>query len=217
MSDQNMNAAAAYVAVPESGGGAGVLVLHAWWGLTPVFKDLCDRLARAGFVAVAPDLYGGATANTIEAAERLIDGMDGAAAKARILAAVDFLHENAAVQGDRVGVIGFSMGGAWAITLSALRPDAIAAVVVFYSSGEADFSLARAAFLGHYAPDDPWEPSEGVAALEAALRAAGRDVTFYTYPGMAHWFFEHNRPEYDAQAAELAWERTLAFLRRHLA
>ena len=110
------------------------------------------------------------------------------------------------------------MGAAWAIELATgERPDDFAAVVLFYGAGEGDFAPSRAAFLGHFAPGDEWEPDEGVAALEAAIRAAGKEVTFHRYPGAGHWFFEADRPDaYDPAAAELAWERTVAHLRRHL-
>jgi carboxymethylenebutenolidase len=89
-------------------------------------------------------------------------------------------------------------------------------VVVFYSTGAADFSAARAAYLGHFAENDEWEPEEDVRQLEAGIRAAGRDIAFYTYPGTQHWFFEPNRPEYNPQAAALAWQRTVDFLHAYL-
>jgi carboxymethylenebutenolidase len=209
--------APAYVAVPEQGAGPGVVVLHAWWGLNDVFKRLCDRLAAAGFVAVAPDLYGGKTATTIEEAEQLLQGLDSDEAQTNVTAAVAYLRQHPAVRGGDLGAIGFSMGGAWALRLSTLRPAEIAAVVVFYSSGMADFAAARAAYLGHYAENDEWEPVEDVRQVEQALRTAGRAVTFHTYPGTGHWFFEENRPEYNGEAAHLAWERTVTFLREQLA
>ena len=81
---------------------------------------------------------------------------------------------------------------------------------------DGDYRTARAAYLGHFAAHDDFEPLEAVRALEAKIRAAGREVTFHVYPGARHWFFEPNRPEYDPAAAELAWERTLAFLYDHL-
>ncbi len=108
------------------------------------------------------------------------------------------------------------MGGAWALFASTYYPDDIAAVVIFYGSGSADFAQARAAYLGHYAENDEWEPTEDVQFLENALRSAGHDVEFHTYPGTTHWFFENNRPEYNAEAAQLAWQRTVAFLRDHV-
>lgn|SRR5690348_12453219 len=209
-----------YIAIPATGAGPGVLVLHAWWGLTDVFRRACDRLAEAGFVALAPDLYGGATATTIEEAERRVEQLDDAAARATILDALYQLRAHPGVRGAAVGVVGFSLGASYAYWLSAERPDAIAAVVVYYGTGDpdADYTRARAVYQGHYAADDPFEPEQGVRQFEAALRAAGRKVTFHTYPGTGHWFAEDNRPDaYNADAAALAWQRTLDFLRAHLA
>ena len=196
-----------------TGGGPGVLVLHAWWGLNDFFKELCDRLAEAGFVAFAPDLYGGALATTIEEAQALLNGSDNAAMNQRADAAIDALRADPAVRGATLGAIGFSMGGAWALDFASARPADLSACVLFYGGGEADFSAARAAYLGHFAADDPWEPEESVLALETAIRAAGREVTFHHYSGAGHWFFEANQPAYQPQAAALAWDRTLAFLR----
>jgi carboxymethylenebutenolidase len=206
----------AYVAVPPSGAGRGLLVLHAWWGLNPFFKNLCDRLASAGFVALAPDLNAGQVATTIEDAERIMAGRDVAKTKAIALGAIDVLRSQPGVQPGGLGVLGFSMGAAWASNLSALRPDDLAAVVLFYGIDTADFASARAAYQGHYAPNDEWEPDEGVQQMKQALEAAGREVDFYSYPGTRHWFFENDRPEFDHAAAQLAWERTLAFFRHHL-
>ena len=210
----------AYLATPESGTGPGVLVLHAWWGLTEVFTDACDRLAAAGFVALAPDLYAnGATTDSIAEAEQLISGHDSAPGetKAALQAAVDYLLDSAAVTGKMIGAIGFSMGAYWALQLSQTRPDAVSAVVSFYGTDDGDYVTAQAAYLVHFAEQDDYEPLEAVQSLEARIRAAGRDVTVYTYPGTNHWFVEPNRPDvYNAGAAELAWERTLAFLKAQL-
>ncbi len=106
---------------------------------------------------------------------------------------------------------------AYALDMSVTLAEEIAAVVTFYASYPGlDYSRASAAYLCHFAEDDPFEPAESVAEMEQALQAAGRPVTCYTYPGTKHWFFEENRPEYDAQAARLAWERTIAFLHERL-
>jgi carboxymethylenebutenolidase len=210
----------AYLAVPERGSGAGVLVLHAWWGLTPVFTGVCDRLAAAGFVALAPSLYpDGATAETIAEAEALRDAHDEAAAVPGIIqAATEQLLGLPAATGASIGVIGFSLGAYWALNLSQVRPDDVSAAVVVYGTDDGDYGSARAAYLGHFAEHDDYEPLEAVRALEARIRAAGRDVTFHVYPGTGHWFVEPNRPDvYDAAAAELVWERTLAFLKARLA
>ena len=206
-----------YTAVPVSGSGPGVLVLHAWWGLTPFFTGLCDRLAEAGFVVLAPDLFDGRTASTVPEAEALMKEHDSERIQTLALAAVDKLRAHPAVRGSTLGVVGFSFGAAWGILLSTLRPEDIAAVVVFYGAYPVDFAGARAAYLGHFAETDEWEPMEGVREMEAAMVAAGRDVTLHTYPEAGHWFFESNRPEsYLPSAAQLAWERTVEFLRRYL-
>lgn len=203
---------AAYLAQPEPGAGPGVVVLHAWWGLTPVFTEVCDRLARAGFVALAPDLYNGQTTAAVEQAEQLVQAMDGQTTYATANAAMDYLLALPTVQGEQIGIVGFSMGAAWALMMEG----PIAAIVVFYGTTDPQYIGAQAAFQGHFADDDAFEPAESVRALEESLRAAGRDVAFYTYPATHHWFCEPNRPEYNAQAADLAWGRTLAFLRAHL-
>ena len=208
--------AAGYLAVPTSGEGPGVLVLHAWWGLTPFFKGVCDRLAGEGFVALAPDLYGGTTAGTVEEAQTLMEASDSGRMHDIALGAVEYLRAHPAVTGDGLGAVGFSMGGAWALLLASERPEEIAAAAVYYGSGDADFSAARASYIGHFAMDDPWEPLEGVGRLEADMHAAGRDVVFHTYAGARHWFFEEDRPEHDPAAARLSWERTVAFLRERL-
>jgi carboxymethylenebutenolidase len=210
----------AYLAVPQGGSGPGVLVLHAWWGLTPDVSDACDRLAAAGFVPLAPSLYpDGATADTILEAEALRDVHDAAATEVEgtVQAAAERLRGLPAVTGDRIGTIGFSLGAWWALQLSQWRPEEVAAVATVYGTDDGDYTSARAAYLGHFAEHDEYEPLEGVRALEERIRAAGREATFHVYPGTGHWFVEPSRPDaYDAAAAELVWERTLAFFKLHL-
>lgn len=211
----------AYLAMPEAGAGPGVLVLHAWWGLTSVFTDMCDRLAAAGYVALAPSLYAdGATTASIAEAEALVSAHVRARdeAEAAVQAAVELLRGLPAVTGTQIAVIGFSMGANWALQLSQVCPDDIGAVVTVYGADDGDYSTARAAYLGHFAEQDDFESLEAVRALEAKIRAAGHEVTFHVYPDTGHWFVEPNRPDaYNAAAAELVWERTLAFLKTHLA
>jgi carboxymethylenebutenolidase len=207
----------AYLAVPEGDKGPGILVLHAWWGLNPFFKDFCDRLAGEGFVALAPDLYDGRIAATIDEAEQLVSRLNFDETKARVMAAVDYLYSHPAVNGKGIGAVGFSLGGSWALLVSSLRPEILRAAVIFYGSGEEEFDRAQAAFQGHFAEVDEWEPLEGIRMMEADMRAAGREVTIYTYPNAGHWFFEANRPDaYNPDAARLAWERAIDFLHKHL-
>ena len=213
-----------YLALPKGGEGPGVLVLHAWWGLNDFFKGFCDRLAQAGYVALAPDVYHGNIATTIEEAQRLRQSAERdeeqARARADLDAAVTYLRQHPATRGQGIGCVGFSMGGWSAYELSRARPSDVAAVVAFYGIGDpaADYSAARAVYLGQYAEHDEWEEDEYVDLLEKKLLADGRERTFYRYSGVGHWFMEENRPDdYNAEAARVAWERTLEFLRRHLA
>ena len=200
-----------YLAAPRSGRGRGVLVLHAWWGLSEAIKDVCNRLADEGFVAYAPDMYHGKLEATIEEAEALSSQLSVESAKADIAEAVNYLL---ARTGPRLGVVGFSLGAYFALQLSCDDPQHAEAVVLFYGSGDGDFSRSKAAYLGHFAETDPYEPAENVDWLENALRSAGRPVTFHHYEGTGHWFCEPDRPDaYNEPAARLAWERTVAFLK----
>jgi carboxymethylenebutenolidase len=138
---------AGYLAVPEEEEGPGVLVLHAWWGLTPFFTDLCERLARAGFVAFAPDLSQGRTADTVEAAQKLKEKRDLPTMRLTLLEAVHYLRDHPDVRPGGLGVIGCCSGASAALSLAKVTPEDIAAVTVFYGSEETDFTKTRAAFL----------------------------------------------------------------------
>ena len=204
-----------YLALPPDGTGPGVLVLHAWWGLNDTMKKFCDRLAEAGFVVFAPDLYHGQIANTIPDAEALGSALDAnyLQAKAEIAEAARFLDARSGQPGSGLAVIGFSLGAYYALDLATADPERIRAVVVFYGTGVEDHSNSRAAYLGHFAGNDPYEPPANVDHLEESLKRAGRPVTIYRYPEMGHWFFEPDRADaFDSEAASLAWDRTLAFL-----
>jgi carboxymethylenebutenolidase len=202
-----------YLALPTTGSGSPVLVLHAWWGLNDTIKALCNRLADAGFVAFAPDLYHGKVATTIPDAETLGQALDHSQAMTDTWEAARFLAEQTGRQS--VAVIGFSLGSAYALGLSAHAPNLVHSVVTFYGAGEGDFTNAQAAYLGHFAENDEYEEQVYIDGLEESLRNAGRPVMFHVYPGTGHWFFEPDRTDaYNEEAANLAWERTLAFLRR---
>lgn len=206
-----------FLAVPASGNGGGVLVLHPWWGLNDTIRTVCTQLAERGFIAFAPDLYHGQIAATIADAETLSSSLDSGQAKADIAEAVTFLSEQATLTNCGLAVIGFSLGAYFALNLSVTDPERIRSVVVFYGTGPGDYSQAKAAYLGHFAETDEYEPLSEVNGLEDALRGAGRPVTFYHYPGTGHWFFEPDRLDaFNQAAATLAWERTLAFLRDSL-
>jgi carboxymethylenebutenolidase len=207
-----------YLIIPHNSKGSPVLVLHAWWGLNDTIKVFCTRLADAGFVAFAPDLYHGKVADTIADAEILGNALDANEAKADIADAIMFLNELAGQDGQAavgLSVIGFSLGAYYALELATTNPEQIHSVVLFYGTGGDDHSNSRAAYLGHFAGEDEYEPQSNVDNLEESLRLADRPVNFYRYPGTGHWFFEPDRLQaFNQAAASLAWNRTLAFLRR---
>jgi carboxymethylenebutenolidase len=203
-----------YLALPASGRGPGLLVLHAWWGLNGFFRGLCDRLAGEGFVAYAPDLYRGRVAITVEDAGRLRAKMNRKHVEVDLATAVRYLRGSEAVSHPALGVIGFSLGAYLALGLSVAQAEDVGAVVVFYGTRGGDYTQAQAAYLGHFAETDEWVAASGVKGLAKSLRAAHRPATFYTYAGTGHWFFEADRPDaYRPEAAELASQRTVEFLR----
>jgi carboxymethylenebutenolidase len=208
----------AYLAVPPSGQGTGIVVLHAWWGLTDFFRQVCDRLAEEGYVALAPDLYHGRTADTIEDAKRLRGNLDRKTATKELRGAIDHLLTHQAVNSSEVGAIGFSLGCSFALEAARSRPKAVKAVALFYGTGGGKFDKTQATYLGHFAEHDQWGADrKRVQKLEERLRAAQREFTAHSYAGTEHWFFEEDRPQaYDEGAARLAWERTIDFLRTQL-
>lgn len=215
--DGRRHAGTAYVVAPDSGQGPGVLVLHAWWGLTPFFKGVADRLADAGFVALAPDLFAGETASTPDEAEALQAGSSANETAALVLSAASALQKLPATTGDGIGVVGFSSGGSWALWGATRLPELVRAVTTFYGTTDLDPEPARAAVQAHFAELDELVSDDEKVTFEADLRLLGRDVEVHHYAGTGHWFFEaDHEAAHDPAAAQQAWERTLAFLHRHL-
>jgi carboxymethylenebutenolidase len=212
----NGKSVTADLALPASGKGPGVLVLHAWWGLNPFFKNLCAQLAEQGFVVLAPDLNNGEVVHQVAEAEELMERRDYQFMEEIVQAAKDFLLSHPACANQKLGIVGFSMGAAWALSVAASAPEQVAAVVLFYGSNRVDISKIQSKILGHFSDVDAWEPFDEIQAMEKEMLAAGVDVTFHSYPGRAHWFMEDDRPEYDPESAKLAWDRTVAFLKNNL-
>lgn len=211
---------AGFTAVPvDAAVRATVAVLHPWWGLTESVADRCRDLAREGYLAVAPDLYRGEVADTPEQAERLRRSRRGTPVWRHIVAVLQLARAEHAPD-SRIGVVGYSMGGHWALWLSSqARPEVpqISATVIYYATRACDFRASVAGFQVHLAETDPFVSAASIIAQERALRRAGRPYEFHRYPGTGHWFAERDRPDaFQPGAAALAWDRTMAFLGRYL-
>jgi carboxymethylenebutenolidase len=212
-----------YLAVPADGTtGPAVVVIQEWWGLTDHMADVVDRLAAEGFVALAPDLYGGRTTHDAGEAAQMMSSLPVEQAAKDLGGAVDFLLGHERVSGGKVGAVGFCMGGGFVLQLGAEAGEKVAAVVSFYGvfpHGEPDFSTLRAEVLGHFGERDDFAPPEKALALEQQIREqSGVEVNFHYYDA-GHAFYNDANPlgTHDPQAARLAWTRTLEFLRSRLA
>ena len=220
----NGTPASGYLATPTSGTGPGVLVLQEWWGLVPQLKGVCDRLAEAGFVALAPDLYHGAIAEHTEMdkANELMQSLPPDRAARDMSGAIDYLLGHQAVQGNAVGVIGFCMGGMLTLLIAAMQDGKVAVATPFYGAplGDMapDWSGLTASVQGHFAENDNFFPIEPVQALEAQLKGMGKDVEFIVHPGTGHAFANEENPlgTHDHNAAKDAWESAIAFLKSKL-
>lgn len=203
-----------------AGSGPGVLVIQEWWGLVPHIKDVVDRVAAAGFTALAPDLYHGQSSTEPDGAGKLMMALNLDTAGKDLSGAVDLLIERSG--SGKVGVVGFCMGGGLALVVACQRPDAIAAAAPYYGaipweSVQPDWSALTATVVGEYAENDGWASPEAARALEAQLRDLGKDATMHVHPGCDHAFFNDTRPEvYDAAASTVAFERTVELFRSAL-
>ncbi len=210
---------AAYVARPATGRGPGVLVLQEWWGLVDHIRDVCDRLAREGFVALAPDLYRGEATGDPDAASRLMMDLQIPRATRDLVAGIDALLRLDGVEGARVGTIGFCMGGQLALSAAA-HDERVGAVVDCYGihpNVEVEAAAIRAPVFGVFGENDEFVPPDAARALESKLREAGVDARFRIYVGVQHAFLNDSRPEvHDAATAAEAWGEILAFLRAEL-
>ena len=212
--------ARAYLSLPASGHGLGVIVLQEWWGLVDHIREVCDRLAREGFVALAPDLYRGEEATDPDAAGRLMMDLEIPRAARDLDGAVAALLGNDAVDGGRVAAIGFCMGGQLAL-YAATRNDRVSAVVDFYGvhpNVTLDLSGLEAAVMGIFAEKDEFVPPEAARKLESELRDAGKRCDFTIFPDVDHAFMNDTRPDvHDAATAARAWSQMVSFLRAELA
>ena len=205
-----------YIAVPKSAHGPCVMVLHSWWGLNEHFRRTCDELAQAGYLAVAPDLFNGETATTVAEAQKLRKAVTARRREPAYKLLIRALEETLAsdhASSSAASVIGFSMGGHWALWLAQRTELPIEKTVVYYAVRNGNYTASHSQFLFHLAEHDKWVSLAGTKKLSRALQDAKRPAAFHTYTGTQHWFFERG-PEktFDPAAAQLSWTRTLAFL-----
>jgi carboxymethylenebutenolidase len=207
-----------YLAEASDPRAPGVVVIQEWWGLQGQIKSMCDRLAEAGFTALAPDLYGG----------KVVPYHDKAAAAAAMgeldfVAATDEAVRGAVkwlkARGGKVGLTGFCMGGAVTV-IGAVRIPELDAAVCFYGIPPPSVASAkdvRVPLQGHFASRDDWCTPEVVDRFEQELRAAGKTFELHRYEGDHAFMNSERKDAYEPTAAKLAWDRAIAFLRRHLA
>jgi carboxymethylenebutenolidase len=215
----NGRTADGYLARPSSGRGPGVIVIQEWWGLVDHIKDLSDRFAREGFVALAPDLYHGERTKSPDQAGKLFMALNIAETAKDLRGAAAYLRSLAEVQSKKVAAVGFCMGGQLALFAATAHPDVIDAAVDFYGihpKVNPDVSKLSGPVLAHFGRRDKSVPESAANALVERIEAAGKTVEAHFYDA-DHAFFNDTRPEvYDPKSAELAWQRTLKFLRSAL-
>jgi carboxymethylenebutenolidase len=218
----NGHTCSGYLGTPTSGRGPGLIVIQEWWGLVPHIKEVVDRFADAGFVALAPDLFHGETTTEPDEAGKLMMALNMKTAAKDMSGAVDFLLGHEATTTATVGVTGFCMGGGLALMLATQRPDAISACVPFYGlipwpNAEPDWSKLNAAVLGHFAENDSFFGPEQVKRLEDQLRSHGKQVEMIIHADCEHAFFNDHRPEvHEPEASRRAFDMTVEFMRNNI-
>ena len=211
--------ASGYLAVPTSGHGAGVIVIQEWWGLVDHIKDVADRFAAAGFVALAPDMYDGQTTTSPDEAGKMMMALQIDQAERNLRGAVEYLLQHEAVSSSTVGTVGFCMGGQLSLYAACANPK-VGACVDFYGihpNVKPDFDGLQAPVLGFFAERDAFVTPEAARALEKKLQAAGKRADITVFEGAEHAFFNDTRHEvYHATYAKQCWERMTVFFSEHL-
>lgn len=213
--------ASGFLATPEGKGPfPGVVVIQEWWGLNDWVKDQARALAKEGYVALAPDLYHGKVAEKQEEAHQLMSGLSADQAMRDLKGAYAALAARSDVKKDRIGAIGWCMGGMYALRLATEEPG-LKAVVPYYGAPPTDaaaIARIKAPILGNYGAEDKGPSPEQVKAFEAEMKKAGKPIDVKIYPGAGHAFANPNNPwhGYREDAAKDAWARTTAFFAKHL-
>ena len=219
--DRDGTTISGYLQLPPAGRGPGLVVIQEWWGLDDHMVSVVDRFAAEGFVALAPDLYGGRVTHGVDEAGAMLESLPVEESVTRLAGAIDYLLDQEAVTSEKVGAVGFCMGGGFVLLLGTERPESIGALVPFYGVGPAvpgNYSKITAPVQGHYGEQDQMYPVDAAHAQEQQIRdEAGVDVQYFYYPaGHAFANDDDHLGTYDAESAQLAWSRALEFLHTQL-
>lgn len=209
-----------HISLPPSGQGPGVIVLQEWWGVNEHILSVLDRFADEGFVALSPDLYHGEIATKPDNAERLMMALNIQETEKDLKGAVDYLVSLPEVTSEKIGVVGFCMGGQLAL-FAACENEAIGACVDFYGihpKVEPQLEKLQCPFLGLFGATDDFVPPKAAHALEEKFHKLGKKCEIQIYPETGHAFFNDERPEaYHEASAKNAWMRVLQFFTELLA
>jgi carboxymethylenebutenolidase len=204
------------VAVPATTPAPAVLLIHEWWGLNDQIKTMAAEFAKEGYLALAVDLYGGRVGTTRNEASALVRSLDHARATQELIAWVHWLRRHKDGNG-KVGTVGWCFGGGWSLNASLATP--VDATVIYYGDVKKNTEQLKSLHgpvLGHFGTLDQWINAAMVGGFEKAMAEAGKtDLTVYWYEAN-HAFANPTGSRYDAEDAQLAWSRTLAFFKKHL-
>lgn len=208
-----------YLKLPPAGAGPGLIVLQEWWGINEHVRDVVDRFAKLGYVAFAPDLFHGKMATKPSDAERLMMSLHIEQTAADLKAAIDSLLGMEEVHSEKLGIVGFCMGGQLALFAACKHPE-IGACIDFYGvhpNFKPDLTNLGCPLLGLFGEKDTFVCPDKVHDLSAALKEAKKTYTFHTFEGAGHAFFNDTREEaYDEESAVHSWEMCKKFLNRHI-
>jgi carboxymethylenebutenolidase len=205
----------AYFVQGDAGKGPGVLLLHSFWGLTSSAKDLCDGLADHGFTVLAPDINFGELPETEQAGIDQLAAASPDRLASLVLSSATLLADQSAT--GPVGIVGFGMGGSLGLWASVRLKDVVGAVVSFYGTQQIDFAGSVSSYLVHFAEEDEYITDDEAAFMEATMGLEALPVEVITYPGTKHGFCEPDGETFDPDAFEIAWSRTIEFLKVRLA
>ena len=210
-----------YLSLPQGAGKhPGIIVIQEWWGVDDWIKEQTDRMSGEGYVAFAADLYRGHVTSDPKEAHELMRGLPEDRAMTDLVGAFNYLASHPNVDPTRIAVIGWCMGGGYALALATREPRLKAAVINYgrLVTDPAAIKNIEAAVLGNFAGQDRGIPARDVEQFSKALRSAGKDVDIKVYPEQQHAFMNtNNKDGYDAAAAQDAWQRIYAFLKARLA